>query len=98
MPVDVTVLDYHGRELEIWAAARDEAKLRSIVEGLSKTWRRLRPQVVARGGAGVAARFDVLVRSAESVSGVDAFARLAAPILDEVDNLERVFTGDGHGA
>jgi hypothetical protein len=92
VPVDVTLLDYYGRELEIWASARDEVKLGSTVADIGRTWRRLRPQVVARGGSGVASRFDALVRAAESASGVDGFARLATPILDEVDNLEKVFT------
>jgi len=91
VPVDVTLLDYYGREIEIWASARDEAKLRSTVEGMGKTWRRLRPQVVARGGSGVASRFDSLVKAAEAVTAVDGFAHLATPILDEVDNLEKVF-------
>jgi hypothetical protein len=93
VPVDVTLLDYYGRELEIWASARDEARLRSTVEGMGTTWRRLRPQIVARGGSAVASRFDSLVEGAKSATGVDAFARLATPILDEVDNLENVFAG-----
>jgi hypothetical protein len=92
VPVEVTLFDYYGRELEIWASARDEAKLRSTVEAMGTTWRGLRPQVVGRGGPGAAARFDSLVKAAESAAGVDGFARLATPILDEVDNLENVFT------
>jgi hypothetical protein len=93
VPVDVTLLDYYGRELEIWASARDEAKLRATVGGMGTTWRRLRPQIVARGGSAVAVRFDALVEAAQSAKGVDGHARLANPILDEVDNLENVFAG-----
>ena len=91
VPADVTLLDYYGRELEIWASARDEAKLRSTVEGMGTTWRGLRPQIVAHGGSKVAARFDSLVKQAESAPRADTLARLATPILDEVDNLENVF-------
>jgi hypothetical protein len=93
VPADVTLLDYYGRELEIWAAARDEARLRSAVVAMGTTWRGLRPQVVARGGSAVASRFDSLVKQAESAPGVDGLAHLATPILDEVDNLENAFTG-----
>jgi hypothetical protein len=93
VPADVTLLDYYGRELEIWASARDEAKLRSTVAGMGTTWRSLRPQVVARGGSQVASRFDSLVKAAESAPGVHGLGRLATPILDEVDNLENVFPG-----
>ena len=91
VPADVTLLDYFGRELEIWTSARDEAKLRSTVEAMGTTWRGLRPQVIGRGGSRVATRFDSLVKQAESTRSVDALARLATPILDEVDSLEGVF-------
>jgi hypothetical protein len=93
VPADVTLLDYYGRELDIWASARDEAKLRSTVVGMGTTWRGLRPQVLARGASAVASRFDSLVKKAESTRGVDELARLSTPILDEVDNLEHAFTG-----
>jgi hypothetical protein len=58
---------------------------------MGTTWRGLRPQVVGHGGAKVAARFDSLVKQAESTRSVDALGRLATPILDEVDILEGVF-------
>jgi hypothetical protein len=93
VPADVTLLDFYGRELEIWSSARDAAKLRSTVADMATTWRGLRPQVVAKGGAAVASRFDSLVKQAQSASSVDTLARLATPILDEVDNLEKVFAG-----
>ena len=93
VPVDMTMLDYYGRELEIWASARDAAKLRSTADAMGKTWRGRRPRVVARGGAAAASRFDALVKAAESATSVDEFSRLATPILDEVDNLEKVFAG-----
>lgn len=93
VPADVTLLDYYGREIEIWASARDEAKLRATVVGMGTTWRSLRPQVVARGGSAVASRFDTLVKQAESAPRLDTLAHLATPILDEVDNLENAFTG-----
>ena len=91
VPADVTLLDYYGRELEIWSSAGDEAKLRSTVAAMGTTWRSLRRQVVAHGGSNVAGRFDSLVEKAEATGNLDALTRLATPILDEVDRLEGVF-------
>lgn len=54
----MTVLDYHGRELEIWAEAADAAKLRETASAIQDTWKRLRPRVVSRGGNAEAAAFD----------------------------------------
>jgi hypothetical protein len=93
VPADVTLLDYYGRELEVWASARDEAKLHATVVAMGTTWRGLRPQVVAAGGSAVASRFDSLVKQAESAPHAHTLARLATPILDEVDRLEAVFPG-----
>jgi hypothetical protein len=94
VPADVTLLDYYGRELEIWASAGDLTKLRSTVVAMGTTWRGLRPQVLARGGSKVASRFDGLVKQAESAPRLDTLAHLATPILDEVDQLENAFTGN----
>ncbi|MFN2565752.1 MAG: hypothetical protein ABR499_12210, partial [Gemmatimonadaceae bacterium] len=61
VPPEVTLLDYYGRELEIWAAAGNRAKLRETASALRQTWDAVRPRVEARGGAREAARFNTLV-------------------------------------
>ncbi len=92
VPIGVTRLDYLGRELEIWAEAKDAAKLKSTGDEMRRTWDALRPQVeVHKGGANEAKRFGDLVARLEAAKTPDEYARLATPILDEVDNLEKVF-------
>ncbi len=51
IPVDVTRLDYLGRELEIWAAVPDSSKLKATADEIGATWTALRADVIARGGA-----------------------------------------------
>ncbi len=38
VPVEVIKLDFYGRELEIWAAAKDEAKLRETAQMIRQNW------------------------------------------------------------
>lgn len=91
VPADVTLLDYYGRELEIWAAASDLPKLRATSDAIGRTWEGLRVRVEQRGGSAEAARFGALVQRLRQARTVPEFAALATPILDDVDVLEAVF-------
>ena len=92
IPVEVGLLDYYGRELQVWAVAGDKAHLNSTLGALQATWQRVRPQVVARkGGTKAAHSFDATVARAKSASSPAGTMKVAAPLLDEVDHLENVF-------
>jgi hypothetical protein len=91
VPAAVTRLDFFGRELEIGTAAKDKDQLKAAVMGLRKNWDKVRPAVKTNGGEAEAKRFDALLTKLEAVTTVDDYGKLAAPILDEVDNLEKVF-------
>jgi len=90
VPVEVTRLDYYGRELEIWAEANDVPKLQETARAMRKEWDAVRPAVEARSAV-KAERFGALVARVEKARTPAEFARLATPVLDEVDNLENVF-------
>ena len=92
IPVDIVRLDYFGRELEICSEAKDEAKLKKTAEALSKTWDKVRPSVKDHGGTAEAKTFDALVEKLKEAKTPAQFGKIATPILDEVDNLEKVFT------
>lgn len=92
VPVEVTKLDYCGRELEIWSAGKNQEKLRETAESMRRTWMTLRPMVESRGGSAEAKKFGDLVALVEAAKTPGDFGKLATPILDEVDNLEKVFT------
>lgn len=91
VPIEVVKLDYYGRELEVWSAAKDTAKLQTTASEMSRTWNALRPTLEAHGGATEAKRFGELIARVEAAKSPADYARLATPILDEVDNLEKVF-------
>lgn len=90
-PVEVTKLDYYGRQLEIQAAANDTAGLRQTASEIQKTWDKVGPQVVASGGSAEAKQFDATVAQLQQAKSPDQYGKLAGPVLDQVDLLERVF-------
>ena len=92
VPSDVTLLDYYGRELEIWAGAKNGAKLRETAAAMRHVWIALRPQVLAKGGVAEATQFDALVAEVERAKTPAAYGKVATPVLDAVDKLENVFT------
>jgi PBP1b-binding outer membrane lipoprotein LpoB len=90
VPVEVTRLDYYGRELEVWAQAKDANKLQATAREMRQTWESLRPSVEAHS-ATEAKKFDALVAQVESAKTPAGYARVATLVLDEVDNLEKLF-------
>jgi hypothetical protein len=90
VPVAVARLDYYGRELEIWAQAQDVSRLQATAVAMRREWDALRPRLNTRGGA-QARKFESLVAQVEAAKAPAEYARLAKSVLDEVDNLEKVF-------
>jgi hypothetical protein len=90
VPVEVTRLDYYGRELEIWAEAKDAEKMRETARAMRRGWDAVRSAVETRSAA-EAEKFGALVAQVEKARTPAEFARLAKLVLDEVDNLEKVF-------
>jgi hypothetical protein len=90
VPVEVTRLDYYGRELEVWAQAQDANKLRATAREMRRTWDSLRPTIEAKSTAETK-RFEALVAQVESARTSADYTRVATPVLNEVDNLEKLF-------
>ncbi len=91
MPADIVRLDYYGRELEIWAAQKNMAKLSATAADLKRTWDVVKADEISHGGAAPAAKMDSLVARLDAAKSVADYAKLATPILDLVDELEKPF-------
>lgn len=96
VPADVARLDYDGRELEIWSRLNDRSKLRSTAQDMRQTWDRLEPEVKSHNGVAEARKFGSLITQTDRAKSVAQYQRLARPVLDEVDALEKVFENFGH--
>jgi hypothetical protein len=92
IPVNVVHLDYLGRELEVWAAVGDLAKLQQTAKEIEAKWSKVRPAIEAKGAAEVAKKFSEVVARVMASKSAKEYEEAAKPLLDEVDNLEEVFT------
>lgn len=91
IPVEVTKLDYYGREIEILTMTKDEAKLKLTAQAIRQTWNQVKPKIEAKNATKETAKFESLVAQTEKAASIADYAKIVAPILDEVDNLEKVF-------
>jgi hypothetical protein len=89
-PVQIVLMDYLGRELEIGAARNDAAKLAQTSKAIRRTWAEVRPQIASRDPA-QAMHTEALVARIEKTRTPADVRRVATPFLDEVDLLEKVF-------
>lgn len=90
-PIEVAMLGYFGRELELGVAANDDPRLRRAATGIRENWRTLRPTVLGFDGADEAARFDDLVARLDVAGGRSDFARLSMSAIADVYGLEQLF-------
>ncbi len=92
IPADIARLDYYGRELEIWSAAKNATKLKETARALEKTWAGVLPSVRKHGGAKQAKTFDKLVSRLAAARSPQEYGHICTQIMDEVDHLEAVYT------
>jgi len=92
IPAGVLVLEYYGRELEIWSARKDVTRLKRTAAALTANWNTLKPTVVAKGGGTAAARADSLVARINRAKSLSDYGAVTPAFLDQVDVLEKVFT------
>lgn len=91
VPVEITLLDYYGRELEIWSATGNTGKLKVTANEMRLTWDAVRPSILAHKADVEAQKFDALVASVQAAKSPQEYNRLATPVLNQVDTLEKVF-------
>ncbi|AFY93031.1 hypothetical protein [Chamaesiphon minutus] len=90
VPVEVTLLDYYGREFEILSASGNKAQLTKTAAEFQQTWNTLRPATQARNSS-EAKTFDAIAARIQAAKSPAEYGRLATPVLDAVDKLEKVF-------
>ncbi|MFL9455780.1 MULTISPECIES: hypothetical protein [Nostocales] len=91
VPLEVTQLNYYGRELEIWTPTGNKAWLHKTANHMRLTWYTVRPSILVRGGIDRAQKFDKLIDRVEVASSAAEYSHLTPPLLQEMDNLEDVF-------
>jgi hypothetical protein len=95
VPATVTRLDYLDFAAKLQSLKGDRRALAAAVRSLERTWRRLRPQLVAAGGERVAPAFDKHVDAMRALAAnhqPPRTQREAQHGLDLVDRLEHVYS------
>ncbi len=91
MPVEVTLLDYDGRQIQLWAKAGDLHELKRAAGQLEQSWNALLPDLQKHHADAVIKHFDTLVERANRSTSVADYADIANPVLDAVDEVEKVY-------
>lgn len=92
LPVEVSMLDYYGRELEIWSTRGNPVKLKAIANKITQIWHDLRPAMQAeRSSIQIQPLEDTLVALLDEANSPAEYKLLSAPLLAEVNQLQAVF-------
>ena len=91
VPTNVMLLDYCGRELELLSEEKDIDKLSNLVIRMHLIWQDLIPLLFEKGDTKEIKKFAEIMRRLERAKTPEEYNHLAKMVLDEVDNLEKVF-------
>jgi hypothetical protein len=91
IPTEVSLLEYNGRELEIWSEAKRTDKLSGIVIRMHLAWQTLMPKLIECNGDKELKRFSELMRHLEQARTAEEYDRLSKQILAGTATLEAIF-------
>jgi hypothetical protein len=91
VPINVAVIGYCGRKLEILSETENVLDLSDTVAKLHLSWQQLIPLVTANGGFKEVKRFAEIMRRLESAKAPDEYGRLAASAVEEIEIIEKFF-------
>lgn len=91
IPTEVSLLEYNGRELEIWSGVKRIDKLSNIVMRMHLAWQTLMPKLIEHNGDKELKRFSELMRRLEQARTAEEYDRLSKQILAGTATLEAIF-------
>lgn len=92
IPTNIAVIGYSARKLEILAESHDIAIMQDIVYRIHLSWQPLIPQVIEHGGSKEIKKFAEIMKRMETAKSSEEYGRQASLVLEEVNNLEQMFT------
>ncbi len=94
VPTSVGLLDYYGRELEIWTAMKNADRLSYTVLRMHLTWQNLLPKLSMKNETKEIKKFAEIMNRLEMAKTTDDYSRLITQVRDEVNNLEKIFRNE----
>ena len=92
IPTEISLLEYNGRELEIWSGMKRLDKLSGIAIRMHLAWQTLMPKLIEKDGGKELKHFSDLMRRLEQAKTAEEYDRLSKQILAGTVTLEAVFT------
>lgn len=91
VPINVAVIAYCGRKLQMLSETDNIPELADTVAKLHLSWQQLIPLVSANGGIREIKRFAEIMKRLESAKTPDEYGRLASSVVEEIDIIEKLF-------
>ena len=91
LPTEVSLLEYNGRELEIWSEVKKSDKLSNIVIRMHLAWQTLMPKLIEQNGIKELRRFSDIMGHLELAKLPEDYARLSRQVLAETDAMKSIF-------
>jgi hypothetical protein len=91
IPTEVSLLEYNGRELEIWSGVKRVDKLSGIAIRMHLAWQTLMPRLIENNGGKELKYFTDLMRHLEQARTAEEYDRVSKQILAGTTTLEAVF-------
>jgi hypothetical protein len=91
IPTEVSLLEYNGRELEIWSEAKRTDKLPSIVIRMHLAWQTLMPKLVEYNGGKGLKRFSKIMEHLELARTPEEYSRLSRQVMVGTANMKTIF-------
>jgi len=91
VPINVAVIAYCGRKLEILSQTDSGPDLNDTVAKLHLSWQQLIPLVTANGGIKEVKRFAEVMKHLESAKAPDEYGKLAPLVVEEIEIIEKIF-------
>jgi len=95
LPTEVSLLDYNGRELEIWSETRKTEKLSGIVIRMHLAWQTLMPKLIEQNCLKELRRFSDIMGRLELARLPEEYGRLSRMVLVETDAMKSLFVKSG---
>lgn len=92
VPTELLLLDYNGRELEIWSEVRKLEKLSTVVIRMHLAWQTLMPKLVEQNSLKELRRFSDLMGHLELAKAPEEYAKLSRQVLVETEAMKSIFT------
>jgi len=91
VPTEARMMSFYARRLEIFVMSANVGQLRDAATRMGSNWQRLRPLVVAHGGAPLADEFGITMARLINAQQVSDFVPLIETAIQQIEEIDILF-------